>query len=106
MQCAWLYASRTPGDSDRFPGIDFVIHVQCRRGGTRFANNDRWNSSDRAMGSDILQHHAAGSDLGPFADFDVAQNLRAGSDQNTSAYFGMTVTGRFACSPQSHFVQE
>lgn len=49
-----------------------------------------------------FEHYAAGTDFCTFTDFDIAQNLGAGTDQHASAYLRVAISVLFTCSPESN----
>ncbi len=58
-----------------------------------------------AMGRHVFQHDAAGADLRPGADLDVAEDFRPGPDKHAVAHLGMSVAGLFASAAERHLVQ-
>ena len=58
------------------------------------------------MGGHVREHHAAGADLRPGPDLDVAEQLRARADQHPGPDFGVPVAGLLPGAAQGHLVQD
>src|SRR5262249_56095770 len=63
------------------------------------------NAGDRGVGRYGFEHHRSGSDARTVTDFDVAEDLGAGADQDAAADFRMAITGLFAGSTERNLLQ-
>ena len=71
-----------------------------------FADDDGGHAGDGGVRRDIVEHHAAGADLGTGADFDAAEDFRAGADQHAGADDRMAVAGFLAGAAERDFMED
>ena len=56
----------------RLVAVEAVVHFQGRVVAGRATDDFGWDTSNRAMGFDRIEHDAAGTDFGTLADLNVA----------------------------------
>src|SRR3954451_2420554 len=86
--CHGSAASGKPSAFEGFAGEN-LVHVARRLGAARFADDARRNACHRLVVRYRGKHHRAGGDARAMANLDVAENFRAGADQNAVTDFGM-----------------
>src|SRR5258707_7401317 len=89
--------------SDR---VDHLIHSARRLGAARLADDPGGNPRYRHVMRHGLDHNGAGGDAGAMADFDIAENFRARSDQYAVADFGMAILVLLAGAAKRDAVQD
>ena len=86
--------------------LEGVIHVErwgIDRGAT---NHDGGHARHAGMWGDVLQDNGASTNLGAFADGDVAEDLRAGADEHARTDLRVTVATGLAGATQGDLVEE
>src|SRR5690606_31808109 len=85
--------------------VEAVVHLRRRVRGLAAPDHARRHAGHGAVRRHVVQHHAAGADLGALAHDDVAENLRAGAHEHAAADLRVPVARFLAGPAERHFVQ-
>src|SRR5690606_36269731 len=83
-----------------------LIHETGRLRAAGIADDPGWNAGDGLLRWDRLQHHRPGSDARAGTDLDIAENFRAGADQDAIADLRMPIGPLLAGAAERHPVQD
>src|SRR5207248_8232245 len=85
--------------------LEQMIHGTRRLETAGLADDPCRNAGHRGVVRYGFEHHGSGSDARTVTDFDVAEDLGAGADQDAAADFRVAITGLFAGSTERNLLQ-
>ena len=82
-----------------------LVHILGGRTASGFPNNFSRDASNSDMRWHVFHHNAAGANLSPFTDVDIADDRSRCANQYTMSYFRVTVTLYLTCAAQRNTVK-